>query len=170
LGFVTDIHHEQLSGAKFKISAKPEDKPRVPLPQTCESCGMLNPVKFRQCPNCGAEIKRRSGLMEVDGELIEIGDGIVLQKARKSEVAKWGWLEKATFYSELLRYARDHGYKEGWAANKYRTRIGVWPRGLSLSPARIISPATALWIRSQQIAYWKAKEREQEKTDSQVST
>jgi superfamily II DNA or RNA helicase len=167
LGFVTDIHHEQLSGAKFQFSAKPEDKPRVPLPQTCDSCGMLNPVRFRQCPNCGASIKLRSGIMEVDGELVEIGDGIVLQKAKKAEVRKWSRVEKATFYSELLRYALDHGYKEGWAANKYRARLDVWPQGLPRNPARIISPATAMWIRSQQIAYWKARERQ---ADSQVAT
>lgn len=37
--------------------------------------------------------------------------------------------QKRAVYQELLGRARSHGYKDGWAAHKYRTRFGVWPRG-----------------------------------------
>ena len=66
--------------------------------------------------------------------------------------------DKQVFYSQMLWICRDKGYKEGWAANKYREKFGVWPKGLhgdSLMPTN----ETMKWVQSRQIAWSKGKAR-----------
>jgi hypothetical protein len=62
--------------------------------------------------------------------------------------------ENQQFYSELLFYSRMRGYKDGWAAYKYKDKYGVFPRGLG---TEIKSPSfkTLQWLKSKQIAYAK---------------
>jgi hypothetical protein len=64
--------------------------------------------------------------------------------------------ENQNFYSELMFYSRMRGYKDGWAAHKYKERFGAFPRGLS---AEVKSPSfkTLQWIKSRNIAYAKAR-------------
>ena len=49
-------------------------------------------------------------------------------------------------------------YKEGWAAQKYKEKFGVFPRSIpkEMQPT---SQKTMKWIRSRNIAYAKAKEK-----------
>jgi hypothetical protein len=78
--------------------------------------------------------------------------------------------EKAMFFAELKGYAYQHNYKEGWASNKYRERIGTWPANdmkgvLMLAPR----PSTASWIKSRAIAWAKSKAREYGQQDRRTS-
>jgi hypothetical protein len=59
-----------------------------------------------------------------------------------------------------LAYSRVKGYKEGWAAHKYKEKFGVFPRGLS-NDSKDPSRQTLNWIKSRAIAYSKSKLRNQ---------
>jgi superfamily II DNA or RNA helicase len=157
LGFVTDIDHDQLSDGKPVEKAEAKEK-KDPLPKECEACAFLMPPKITKCPNCGHDRKPLCSIYEADGELQEIVPG---QLTRVSGKKNWRIDEKRAFFAELKGYARDRDYKEGWAANKYRERIGVWPdwsiKDVTASAA--ISPATSTWIHSCNIRWAKSKHR-----------
>jgi DNA repair protein RadD len=59
----------------------------------------------------------------------------------------------------LLWVQRDRGYKQGYAAAKYRARYGIWPRGLVDAP--MPPDGTFLnWLKSQEIAFYKRRQKE----------
>lgn len=145
LGLVTDISQTTLDKTKPGEKQKPEGKEK--LPKECANCAALH--TGLTCPFCGHERKPVAGVETVDGELIE------LTPARtKSEKASKE--EKQAFYSKALWMADSRGYKPGWAANKYRERFNVWPRGLEESRT---APDQAFlnWEKSRRIAFAKSK-------------
>jgi len=153
LGLPTDIHHAELIGGENKRVSAIERKP--PLPKECPACAFLIPAGIFECPNCGHKPKR-AGVRQAEGELVDIS---VARKATKRENREMTMYEKARFFGELRGYAQERGYKEGWAANKYRERLGVWPNDPSIryAPLRPCGPATASWIKSSQIRWAKGR-------------
>src|SRR3546814_20448817 len=87
-----------------------------------------------------------SSLEEEDGELVQI-DG------KKLEVTKD---EKQRWLSGLYWIAAQRGYKQGWAANQYRERFGVWPKGLSQIPTKPDIDVEA-FVKSRLIRFAKRK-------------
>ncbi len=156
LGFVTDIHHEELNDGKPAPKHGPV-KLKDPLPRECEECAVLKPAKMKICPNCGHENKIQSGIIEVDGELVEIAPGRLLKVENKEKI--WLYQERDVFYRELLGYAVNHGYKSGWAGHKYKEKFGDWPPKYlkNAKPAAAWSPGTVVWLRSRQIAWANSK-------------
>jgi DNA repair protein RadD len=146
LGFVTDIHHDHLDDGKTPINAS---KAEVPLPKECPQCHYLRAPRKPTCPNCGFTPVVVPRIKTVDGELTEV-DG----KKHKATM-----IEKQDWYSGLLGYAREKGYKDGWAANQYREKFGVWPNHMQ---RRVKTPTIEMrsWIKSQAIRYAKRKEKE----------
>jgi hypothetical protein len=51
------------------------------------------------------------------------------------------------------------GYKDGWAAMKYKEKFSVYPNGFKVEPAPT-SAQTMGWIKSRLIAYSKSKARQ----------
>ena len=103
------------------------------------------------CHSCGHERQSLSLILSLPGELEE------LQEAnRKLQIAN------TDFYAELLYYGRMKGYKEGWAAIKYKEKFGTYPNGL---PANSKPPTvpTLKWIKSRMIAYSKGKMKTQQR-------
>ena len=149
LGFVTDIHHDRLhSGEK---NANTGEK-KIRLPKPCPKCAYIKPAGSRECPSCGFAPTITSKVETEDGELLEL-------TGKKEQLNKtWTRQAKENFYAELLGYARQKGYKDGWAYHAYRQRIGVGPpnRPIPLAP----SAATLSWIRHLNIA--RAKQRDKE--------
>lgn len=146
LGFVTDIHYDELDDGR-KDKAKKKDEPQ-PLPKECPKCHFLRAPKVSLCPSCGFKPERTSDVEHIDGTLTEIKP-----KADKATKQKW--------FSMLLSHARAMGYSEGWAANKYKQKFDVWPRGLSecsVSPDSEVSG----WIKSEQIRWAKRKGKAKE--------
>ena len=86
-----------------------------------------------------------SHVLSVPGELLE------LQAANKKLN-----ISKQDMYSELLYYARQRGFKDGWAAHKYKEKFGVFPKGLQTT---VKEPTTATlgWIKSRAIAFAKSR-------------
>jgi DNA repair protein RadD len=167
LGFVNDIYalHTQLDDGK----PKPPQKTGVLLPKECPACHYLKAPRVVKCPNCGFEhIPHAKPVAVQRGTLREI----------KTETEKADLLnklpDKSYVYGQLLWWARQKGYKEGWAANKYREIFDVWPRGLSFQdkisapvPALIehIYRATEKWKRQQQYARRKERAKDDKLTD-----
>ena len=62
---------------------------------------------------------------------------------------------RADLYAQLLWVARERGYKDGWAAWKFKERVGSFPKGLDGTVPREASPALLRWVRSQMIRWAK---------------
>lgn len=156
LGFVTDIHFDRLDDGEKKSKAV-DPKQSKALPKECKQCGCLK--SSRKCPNCGDDSKPACDLIEREGELVELVPGRVAPKGKKGA---WSEVDRRNFYAEMKAYAQQHGYKSGWAANKFRERFKDWPpRSFdSIAPAAEVSPAIASWVRSRNIAWAKSKRRE----------
>lgn len=157
LGFVTDIHHLELNnGTKnHKTAAK-----REALPKECPKCTFLRPPKTSTCPACGFKAEAIDRTDVVDGELLE------LTKDKKYNKKDWTNERKQAFWSELLLWVHARGYQQGWAAHAYRTRLGVWPRGLVDNRAQMMTGETESWIRHYNIRKAKQREKENAKTNT----
>jgi len=149
LGFVTDIHHPQLD---LGANSRPLLKDKEILPKECPKCAFLKPPKARECPSCGFVAEPKTDLHNAEGELHE------LTRGKKLKPSDWPLEFKQKFYSELILYSQQKGYKKGWAYWKYKTKFGVAPSHL-LRPvaATSISPDTQSWIKHVNIAQAKAK-------------
>lgn len=153
LGFVTDIHHDQLSNAAIVVAS--EAKPR--LPKECPKCTALRAPGNPVCPNCGHETKIVSMISEGDGVLVELnGTGKVKEKKRIYSAE-----EKARFFSELKAIASKKGYSSGWSSQKFKAKFGTWPHHSfsGIMPAKIVSPDVALWVRAQNIRWAKMNQK-----------
>ena len=145
LGLVTDINRHELD--KTKPGEKLPVERKEKLPKECANCAALH--TGLKCPYCGNERKPVAGVETVDGELIELTPA----KAKSEQATK---AEKQLFYSMALWMAGQRGYKPGWAANLYRGKFQVWPRGLD----DIATPADQAFLnyeKSRRIAYAKRR-------------
>lgn len=151
LGFADEMYELFANGVQGLDDGKHDQKVRKePTLREKElfacSCGFMVPAGVMRCPSCGKERPPRTSLVEsVDGEMIALNGTKGASKDEKQDV-----------YAQLRHIAMDRGYKEGWAAHKFKERFGVWPRGLE-DIAKPPTPALMNWVRSRQIAYAKAK-------------
>ncbi|HNH18120.1 DEAD/DEAH box helicase [Zoogloea sp.] len=146
-----DLPLELDDGNANKAGSRKEERKKSE-PKPCPSCKFVRPAGVHECPKCGFAPQRQSDVEVADGELVKID-----RKARKPATPD----VKQHVYSQLLHVARHRGYKPGWAANQYRARFGVWPRGLRDVEA---APSAELlgWLKSQAIRFAKAREKAQE--------
>jgi superfamily II DNA or RNA helicase len=150
LGFVTDIHHAALDDGSSK-KAKPEKKEL--LPKECPKCAFLKPPRTQVCPNCGFKAEPVDQVETMVGELHE------LSRDKTIKPKDWSHRQKEAFYQELLGFARNRGYKDGWAYHAYKARLGVGPPNtIRKIPDLMIRPETMSWITHYNIV--KAKQRE----------
>jgi superfamily II DNA or RNA helicase len=125
-------------------TAKKEPEEKEKKDAKCPACGALWVWSGRECGECGYERPVKQ-IINVPGELTEL-------ETTKRELLT----ENQKFYSELIYYSRMRGYKEGWAAHKYKERYGAFPRGLTTNPEPI-TYKTSSWIKSKNIAWAKSK-------------
>jgi len=126
-------------GSAEKAKKEPTEKEKKD--SKCPKCFALWVAGSSTCVVCGHE-KPIRGVSSVPGELQELTGARDMSSVNQA------------FYSELLHYARVRGYKEGWAAHKYKEKFGAFPRGLRNEPA-MTTQKTVNWIRSRQIAWAK---------------
>ena len=143
LGMPDEITYDRMDASK--PGQKQERKPTAEkLPKECANCAALHTGKI--CPFCGHERKPYSGVEAADGELVQV----------KGKVKRATPEHKQRVYSMALWMADQRGYKSGWAANLYRKKLGVWPRGLS--KRRVPADMDFLnFEKAQRIAYAKAR-------------
>jgi superfamily II DNA or RNA helicase len=147
LGFVTDIHHEALDDGESRKASVARMDNEEPKPRECPACHILKAPKVHACPNCGFAPAKQPTVEVREGELVEI------TRKGKADIGS-----KQEVYSGLLWIASARGYKEGWVANQYRQAFGVWPARLVDRPM-VPSNQLQSWVTSQQIRYWKGRER-----------
>ena len=152
LGFLDDDIPWSLEGKDIREEKKKQqEERREPKEITCKSCGTVFRAA-RECPSCHATIiPMGKAIPTYQAELQEITKENKQQKLNRTTPAHI----KAQVYGMLKFYAQGHGFKEGWAANKYRTMFGVWPN--KHKHATPIPPSQRLnnWITSQNIRYAK---------------
>lgn len=143
LGFPTDdlpLVLDDGSAQKQQKKEKQEAKPKK-----CPKCSYMKPPKVSTCPKCGFKVERPKDEIEhEDGELVKF------EKAQKAE--------KQDFYSQLIYVCESRGYSEGWVANNYKDKFGVWPRGLEWT-SKEPSIEVSSWIKHKQIKFAKGKEK-----------
>jgi DNA repair protein RadD len=148
LGFVTDIHRDELDDGRPRPKAEPKAAEKLPKP--CPRCSFLKPPKTLVCPACGFIPVPQNTVTSKDGELVE------LASRSKAKLLTEG--EQLTFYSELRAIGQERGYERGWASHQYRTKFGDWPPWKwNEFPTLRPSATTRNWVKSRQIAYAKAR-------------
>jgi superfamily II DNA or RNA helicase len=154
-GFLDQEIPWELEEGGEKITEKVRKKrEKEPKQITCPECKAVF-ISKPGCPFCGWTPKKRGEEYEwVEGELVE-----VTAKGQK----KWKLSNeyKKGFYRELLHIARARGYKDGWAAYRYKKKFGEWPANIwkTLEP-KVAGPEVLAYVRHLQIRYAKAKEKE----------
>ena len=127
--------------------AKKEPTKKEKEASKCPACGFLWPARADTCPACGHVRKRRGDIEEAKGVMVELSN---TAKAIKDD--------KQAFYSELLYMAQTKNYNPHWADHQYKSKFGVWPRGLAPIP-KPPSITTMNWIKHKNIAWVKAKNK-----------
>jgi superfamily II DNA or RNA helicase len=149
LGFVTDIHYDELDlGVKKATSRATKNDP---LPKKCPKCTFLKPPKTLACPCCGFIPTPQPKAVHRDGHLIELKS----RTAAKAPTIQ----EQMFFFTELKRVQETRGYRRGWTAHKFKERFGDWPPlDFQRLPSSVPTAATLRWVQSRNIAWAKAQQ------------
>jgi superfamily II DNA or RNA helicase len=131
LGFPDDAREWSLEDTKRKQNKA------APV-WTCQACFASFSSPHRLCPECGAVMHEtgmgRAPVEVVDGKLEEVDREAARAAAAKQQVVFKARNERKRAINacktleELQQYAREHGYKEGWAAHILEIR-GQYARG-----------------------------------------
>jgi len=85
-------------------------------------------------------------------------DELGLVERGKAKV-HYGSSEKVQWHAMLAGVATERGYEPGWVAHKFREKFGDWPQSRAINPIKP-TPEVLSWVRSRNIAYAKAKQRD----------
>jgi len=140
LGFPTDQLPEFLCNGDKDESSKKKEK-KEPLPAACEKCFYIS-TEFI-CPKCAHAPEVKPKVVAEKGEL------------KKLEQISRG--DKAMWYGMLKGYARQHGYKDGWAYHKYHEKFDVYPTRTKVTAAITPNQDVLNFIKHRQIANAKRK-------------
>jgi len=158
LGLPCSIHHTDLLPGKIskeaKAAAKEAAKEKSNKPHKCISCNHVHDRNLMVCPSCGHIRKRVSDVVMREGYLSELSkDGS--QKA----ILNVDMAIRQDWYSGLLYIAMERGYSQGWSAHQFKSKFNMWPDNFK----KVAKPPTNAmrgWVRSRQIAYAKAREKQ----------
>jgi superfamily II DNA or RNA helicase len=145
-----DLYHDGVTELKAGgETTKREPTEREKKEAKCPKCLALWTSKDNTCSSCGHVRQVFQGITSIAGKLEELQES-----NRKLQIAN------TDFFAELQYYGRTKGYKEGWAAIKYKEKFGAYPNGLRVAP-KPPSTQTLKWIKSRTIAYVKGKQAQQ---------
>ncbi len=158
LGLVTDVNFGALDDGVSNRNLDKGQADQEPIIKLCEECRCVLPPRARECHACGGKIYAATEVLERDGELIELGarpSGSVGDRHRLTLAKKDLW------HGALIRIGKQKGYAKahGWAAHKFHEKFGHWPT-LNYPPEREPTVEILNWVRSRQIAYAKARQRD----------
>lgn len=151
LGFADDPQPWSLDG-KSKIQERKAAEKKEPKPIECSQCHrVFRPAKV--CPGCGHDMGGRAAkaIEAHQAELHEID-----RKTRQPKKATMA--DKQDWWSGFLHMARDRGKSHKWVLAQYKSKFGVWPRGLVDTPLPP-APEMVSWEQSQRIRYAKGARR-----------
>lgn len=127
-----------------KEKAKKEPTEREKKDSKCPACHALWVGGSDTCYNCGHVRERRNQVSSVAGKMEE------LKMAAQSHESK------QEFWAMMQYYVRNEGWSKGRAANTYRDKFGVWPRGLNDNQIMLPSPEVKKFIRNKLHAFLKS--------------
>lgn len=135
-----------------------------PVPWTLEGDESISDIRERErqerkapreiiCPKCKRTFKGSRFCPSCGFELVQAGEPLPYHAADLVEIAidgkranqKTPWTDKAAFLGEAKQYAAGKGYNNGYAANLYREKFGVWPNDARVRDAAP-RPPTALLL------------------------
>lgn len=146
LGHPCDDLPLALDDGKPRTSGSKSTERRESLPTKCAKCSLMKPAKIHKCPACGFAPERQNEVQTIAGKLVK--------QVRKKPATKD---VKQLVYSQLLFLQQRRGYRQGWAANQYRTFFDVWPKGLA-EVAATPTQEVINKVRANAIAFAKRKE------------
>ncbi len=106
---------------EFSLDGQKRKKLAAPSVKMCEACYAIVPSATRFCPRCGVEMRVDDGSGADENDPLVEADGSLVQVTAASEA------DKKAFFAELLTEAETRGYQPGWAAYRYKERMGIWP-------------------------------------------
>ena len=124
-GFPEDVPKWELKTSKEKERKKKEPEPIEKQPFTCVQCDTVyKPTKDDPaCPNCAfIPTKKEQMVLIQQGRLIE------LPKMKPNPQ------DKENFYAQLVYYAKQKGFKEGWASWTFKRKYGHFPHSKKVFP------------------------------------
>lgn len=162
LGYPDDIEYDYLPASSDGMEEAPArvvktDEPER-LPKECSQCHYVKPVGVYICPKCGFK--------PLAGEDVETDKTRDLKKIKKVK-AVFTTEQKQSWWSQILYYQRTRSAQgkpvsDGWCAHTFRKKFSVWPNGLHRTPVEL-TPEVSNYIKSTQIAFARAKQKEQGK-------
>lgn len=157
LGLPCSIEYDELQnkndGLQEQKRQQREKERKEKLPKKCPKCDYMKPAGQYVCAKCGFK--------PLNGEDVETDTSRDLEKITGKE-KKYTKEEKQAFYSELWGWRANQKiykgkeYNEGYIAHLYKSKFGVFPKGLHKSPKEP-QKTTTNYIRSRQIAFAKSK-------------
>lgn len=155
MGFVSDIHHEELKDGKPKVSGVEGCE----LPKECPQCHYVKPARAAVCSQCGFEAVHHAKPVLVErGTMRELKPADLLPKAMSADKR---FPNRHKVYGELTWYQRQHGKTEKWVLANYKELYKVWPREQTMGQWRQFvappSPELASWLQSRRIAWAKGQ-------------
>lgn len=157
LGFVSDIHHDELDDGKPKISSTKG----VELPKECPACHYLKAPRTAVCPACGHKTEHHAKPVLVErGTMKEVKAGDIANKPKPvSDKLGLTMQDKARVFGQLMWHQRKHGKKEKFADANYKEIYGVWPKLGDEWKKHFTAPDMILasWLQYKRIAWSKGK-------------
>ena len=155
LRFIDDwdkLYHEGVKelGAGQDVKPKKEPTDEQKEAAKCPKCSMLWTGGLT-CLNCGHTRVQRNEVVNVAGEMVEIG-------MTKRKPDKYSAEYKLQFYAQLIGWTVKNNKKVGWAFYKYQEKFGVGP-SMAKPCAVAPGPEVLSWIQSRHIAWSKARGR-----------
>jgi superfamily II DNA/RNA helicase len=105
----------ELDDGKEKTKVEPTEKEKTEA--KCPKCEAYFPAYMDMCSNCGHVREKRNAVESVPGEMEELATSMTRE-------------DKQLWWSMLQYFVQYNGWKVGRAANVYKEKFGVWPRGL----------------------------------------
>lgn len=161
-GFVADNHNWVLEEGKALVSSNADRQRELDErePITCIKCATVYHGQLI-CPHCGYLPEKKGKHVESrSGELMEVR----VDKRLTAKKKVWTATEKEEWFNMFLQYGREKEYKnpKGWASHKYKAKFKDWPEWEFSEDGEEPSPECLSYIRSRNIAYAKAKEKEKQ--------
>ena len=149
-GFAEDIVPESLHDGKtvHRETDQIAGEKKEPKTRECPDCHQQ--MTGYRCKACGYTVSRDEQIEDDGKMLVELTGSSANRKDTRET--------KEQFYSELIHYGKTKGYKDGWSANQYKEKYGVWPNKIAPHATDTISPMITGWIRHQAIKRAKGKQ------------
>ena len=124
-GFPEDVPQWSLTTTSKKEKEKITKEKVEKQPLTCTQChAVYKPTRDdASCPQCShVPTKKERQVLIQEGRLVEL--------PKKKPNSK----DKENFYAQLIFYAKQKGYKEGWASWTFKRKYGHFPHSKKVFP------------------------------------